>query len=783
MTDYDFRCLSDNEFEDLVKDLCQAHFKIILQTYERGRDKGIDCRYLSPMPELATLARVELPTIDERKNQLVVQCKHYFKSGFRKLYRDIQNSELKKIEQLKPENYILATTVEINPDGEEKLENLISTICPRLEIWGRKAVNNLLGQNPEIERSHFKLWLTSTPVLERILHGRIFSQSDLETEEIQLKVSRYVHIPAFARALNVIEEHNYCIIAGIPGIGKTTLAQVLASHYVCQDYQIIAGSAGVDDALEAYRTGKKQLFLLDDFLGQNILELRLERNEDSRLMQLIRSVSRSKDKILIMTTREYVLNAVKAKSEKISTSAFDVRRVTVTLDDYGRRQRAKILYNHLFFSDLPKEHLVSLSKSRKYINIIDHPNFSPRVIEWMTERLNAGAFKSHEYVGKFLENLSDPTLLWNHVFENQLTEIGQSLFLIMSLSKGGHIALEDLKKAVRHYLRYLYPNSPESSISNQEIEKSLKILDGSVIHTSNHQGVLFVKFHNPSVRDFALARLRTADDTLVHLMQSLPFFDMLEFIWRFVEFNPQGKVSKQTLKREQFLNRLIDTFFSESCECSETSGMHVFRNQYPDLLQRARFLFSVSDALGNRDVELTKLVNSLSGRFSGHTEKSDLVRLVETVRKSTLVSERVKQSFFETALEAAIETFGSIDDMLIVFSFLEDNEEYLENQFGTSLAELYRKNINGIIDSTTGDSTTVDEVETEIDNLESLGKWYSLDISSAKTALEEKKLELEMEVDMADYDGMDDYRDYRDREDSHISDKAIEVMFDSLVDD
>ena len=69
-------------------------------------------------------------------------------------------------------------------------------------------------------------------MLERVLHAGIFSDSDSHLERIRQRLSRYVPNPSFDRAQALLEKSHFCIVAGIPGIGKTTLAEVLLTDLV-----------------------------------------------------------------------------------------------------------------------------------------------------------------------------------------------------------------------------------------------------------------------------------------------------------------------------------------------------------------------------------------------------------------------------------------------------------------------------------------------------------------------------------------------------------------------
>jgi hypothetical protein len=57
-----------------------------------------------------------------------------------------------------------------------------------MDILGKDDVNNLIDRHPKIEKDNYKLWLTSTNIMERILHNTIYNQSLIEIENILFQV-------------------------------------------------------------------------------------------------------------------------------------------------------------------------------------------------------------------------------------------------------------------------------------------------------------------------------------------------------------------------------------------------------------------------------------------------------------------------------------------------------------------------------------------------------------------------------------------------------------------
>lgn len=148
MSEYDFRSLSGYDFQLLARDLLQAEQGVRLESFSVGPDSGIDFRY------------------EDTDTRLVVQCKHYADSGFKVLASVLRRKERPKIDALAPTRYILATSVSLTPGRKNQLKDILRPHCLKLQdIYGREDLNNLLADNPDIERRHFKLWLTSAAVL------------------------------------------------------------------------------------------------------------------------------------------------------------------------------------------------------------------------------------------------------------------------------------------------------------------------------------------------------------------------------------------------------------------------------------------------------------------------------------------------------------------------------------------------------------------------------------------------------------------------------------------
>ncbi|MEZ0612473.1 restriction endonuclease [Fibrella sp. WM1] len=241
MLNYDFLNLSPLEFESLSRDLLQCQLQIMLESFTSGKDGGIDLRYISD------------------GKSLIVQCKRY--NNYSSLYSDLKK-EVLKLRKLNPNRYILVTSSGLTPFQKKEILDLFgSFIKIESDILGKDEVNNLLGKYPSIEKKYYKLWLTSINIMDKILNSRVYNGSEFALQEIQNKVKLYIQNEGVNQCIEKINSNRYVIISGLPGVGKTALANYLAVYYLGMDYQeFVYISSNIQDGVMMYKPDVKQVF-------------------------------------------------------------------------------------------------------------------------------------------------------------------------------------------------------------------------------------------------------------------------------------------------------------------------------------------------------------------------------------------------------------------------------------------------------------------------------------------------------------------------------------------
>ena len=492
MTRYNFAELTDHDFENLIADLLQREFGVSLEVFTPGRDGGIDLRYLGVGPG----------------RELIVQCKRYKESGFAALSSSVRSSEKEKIRALNPGRYILATSANLTPGNKAELAG---QLCPWLlseaDIFGRDDILALLRKYPAVEKSHIKLWLTSAEVLESVLHSDIRNRTDATVDQIQGMLRIWVPNESYADATHLLDTFGICVISGPPGVGKSLLAEVLLSAYGAIGYEPIVIGEDIAEAFRVFNAEREQVFLFDDFLGRVHLETSpLRRNADSDIVRFFAMVRSAPNKRLVLTTREYILFDAIQRHERLEKAQFPDLTYVLNMARYSRPIRAEILYNHLFYSHLPQEAINDVLEDRKYWGIIDHTNYSPRLIEHV---VNLELDWTHTSFGNlFMESLNNPSQLWLRIFEN-LPENSRTVLLAM-LTMNRDVAMSHLELVARAAVGF----SPLDSVA---FEQALRGLEGTFVSIRQairpREGVGFeeriVSLSNPSIVDFLWAWLDT----------------------------------------------------------------------------------------------------------------------------------------------------------------------------------------------------------------------------------------------------------------------------------
>jgi len=500
MSEYNFSKLNDKEFESLSIDLISILEGARIERFKQGKDSGVDGRFFSPSG-----------------SEVVIQCKHWLKSGLPALMRELKSSEADKVRKLKPVKYIFITSLELSRHNKKTIKNIFSPyIKSESDIFGNEDLNDLLSKHKEIEEKHYKLWLSSANVLRTIFNAAVVGRSTFKLEEVNDFSAKYVRTKVHNQALDKLDKLRSIIITGEPGIGKTTLADHLCLHYVIKGYELCYIEESISEAENLITKDKKQIFYFDDFLGRNYLSA-LNRHEDSHIIYFIRRIGKAKGKRFILTSRSTILNQGKRLSDLFNIENIDRNEYELTISQLSALDKAKILYNHIWFGDLNEKYVDELYIDKRYKQVIYHANFNPRLVSFVTDAHKIADVEPKKYWQYIEQTLEDPSDIWGHVYDNQLNVHGQYLACIVSFN-GREINEENLKNAFLHIA-----NRSETKFGYSDFVASAKLATGAVINRtiSKKDNSITYDLFNPALGDFLLHRYAKDEDAIYLFFESL----------------------------------------------------------------------------------------------------------------------------------------------------------------------------------------------------------------------------------------------------------------------
>lgn len=516
MSDYDFSALNDKDFEELVVDLLSAEFGNRVERFKVGKDGGVDGRFFI------------------EKNEQIIQCKHWLKSGLPALITSLSKTELPKVEKLAPSKYFLATSLSLSRNNKTQIKEIFKDFMDdESSIFGKEDLNDLLKKHSQIEKNHYKLWISSTTVLETIMNSDILGRSTYKLEEINDGSHKYVITQNHEDAIYKLEEVGSVIISGLPGIGKTTLADQICKYYLAQDFEFYYVEDSISSIEKVYKKDIKQIFYFDDFLGSNYLEI-ISNNEDSKIASFFRRVEKDKSKRFILTSRTNILNQGKRLSTSFQVQHIDKNEYEIIVRNLRDLDKAKILYNHVFFSELPNDFIDELYFEERYRDIIKHESFNPRLISFITDYQRLVNMESGKYWNYIESVLEDPSLIWGNVFERQIDEISKDIVCIVVLNKG---------RVVEGELEKYYYNlcSIKGVCQIKPFNFIIKGLMGSLVNRHISGKEVYFDLFNPSIVDFVIKNFFRNKHYILTLLYASENFKSIENV---VEFYKNGLILK-----------------------------------------------------------------------------------------------------------------------------------------------------------------------------------------------------------------------------------------------
>ncbi|WP_445219883.1 restriction endonuclease [Bradyrhizobium sp. Pa8] len=651
---YDFRNLSYLDFEELARDLIGRELGLRFEAFCAGPDGGIDGRNAKP-----------------KSGTVILQAKHYAGSALSDLKAAI-NRARPGIDKLHPGRYVLATSCRLTPANKAQLAALIGpSLANESDIFGPEDLNALLRKFGDVEQANIKLWLSSAAVLERVLNAARHAVTAISREEIEAKVRVYAPNPSFQEAKNKLESRHIVIISGPPGVGKTTLAEMLSFAYTAEGWEYIAVRS-LDDGFAKLHNDQKQIFFFDDFLGTAALDVRALAAKDSDLARFIKRVRSSKNARFVLTTRAPIFEEARRVSERLADKSLDVAKYVLDVGIYTRRIRARILYNHLLVSGISLEHIQALWATGTVAEIIDHKNYNPRVVEAMTDGVQIQHVEAKDYPSEFIQALNNPKRIWDVSFRTYIPVKCRDLLYCLFFSSDYGVAVDELNvafNALHQFVssKYAIPHDPS------DFEEALRILEGGYIDISN-RGISFI---NPSLRDY-LADYINDVAQVCDFAAAAQKADWAERVWDHVCLTKEWSTERQALVARSFLP--IAERFHALPETKRTSnGWSYYDLPYPERIALLLSWYAIS-----KDDRLAELAAQVAAQRTTHYDEGrdgcQLVKLLVDIHNGDcgeLHNGQTLADLMEDSLVDLLSWNVLPDDLESIYQEIDKNKDLL----------------------------------------------------------------------------------------------------------
>ena len=617
MSKYDFnKLLEPYEFQYLVRDILQIREKTFFESFSQGPDGGIDLR----------------KKIND--NSVIVQVKRY-KNDFPKFLNSLKTYELPKLQRLKPDRYIIATSVTLTVSQKDKVLDLFKDYIKSPEdIISESDFNNLLEQEEYygVELKYPNLWFNSSNTffekMNYLINNDLYEETRAEYNNIKDMMKYYVQTPNFSQIIKNIKINKYILITGNPGVGKTSLARALTAYFIQKEEYEFIYARNIESVNKVYNQNKKQLFFIDDFWGSSFKEKDYNYDSERRLIEFIKKVNKSSNKILILTSRDYVLK----QGLMLNIDLDDILTQNIyllELKNYNSKIRAEILMRHLNKSKLKYRYIEFIARNAE--GIVNHQNFNPRIIE---SYINSGFDLEEDvynYYKYFITSLDEPFGFLNKIYKKQTKEARLLLYLILTINRP--ILLENLQE--------LYLNALDKlgikDINNCNIESAISQLEKNFIKTKyiEKHGII-VNFINPSIKDYLYEFKENFLEFSNTIIDSLTYFNQVEF---FLEKKEPYYSFKLTKEQEEKIEKILIERFEDlriiRGEFFETIEFEKLTNEQQILYKITR-LIRINN-LSSRIIALLisyieKIIEQLKKNNRTYINEEELSRVIDIIK-------------------------------------------------------------------------------------------------------------------------------------------------------
>ena len=231
----------------------------------------------------------------------------------------------------------------------------------------------------------------------------------------------------------------------------------------------------------------------------------MKETQGNELLSIIKHVNIYKNKLLILNSRITIYREAQARTPELVNS-FENKEYKVyvlNMDAISELEKALILYNHLFFNCIDNQHFDAVKKDKNYLKIIRHPNYNPRIIEFVCNKNRYENIRPENYYEFIIENLNNPNRVWADEYERRLSAVDRILLLTIYSLTNTTVQMSLVKQCFEHRIQHTHG----IDLTVNQFANSLSRLQKSFVKIVDQKGQQMLSMTNPSINDYLASYL------------------------------------------------------------------------------------------------------------------------------------------------------------------------------------------------------------------------------------------------------------------------------------
>lgn len=359
------------QFEELIQALLKVLWGLAIESWGTQGDYGRDAFYSGDLrfpdgaqeckgPFLfqvkfvehanAAGARPDAPLLAAvRKERLRIEARRAVTASGTGQQQRIRSSLAGKTFWSNLQHYVVLTNAPLSPEVKLTVESIIRKSLPKCRVYsfGANDICDFLDNHPTLRRAFPQL--LSLRDLDELI-GSVLDRESINRSKAAIDQARetcrvFVPTSAFARAWDVLREHNFAVLEGPPEMGKTAIAKMIALTQASLGWESIVCNSPTD-VFQRLSGDKKQIFVADDAFGRTEYDPGRGKRWEQSLDLVLRSLDAKH--WLIWTSRKHILErALRAMDLEAQAKTFpSPGAVMVDASSHDLREKALILFRH-----------------------------------------------------------------------------------------------------------------------------------------------------------------------------------------------------------------------------------------------------------------------------------------------------------------------------------------------------------------------------------------------------------------------------------------------------